>query len=207
VSRVLNERARNNGVPEGQGTRKGIMENGYCTLYRVGWIMTDVATASTSLMNVLLPVVVGGLIGIISGLVGPYCIQRAKDAAEKKRKRAEKFEELVAAVAEHRYWLAVMRFFVISGQDYWRGIGQPSPITKVQAIASTYFPEFKLLVLQLESASNQYEQWILDTGQKRVRNEPGYENLTGHGDVLTKYVDKQQEFLAELESFARREFQ
>jgi hypothetical protein len=183
------------------------MENGYRILYRVGGIMSDVATASTPLMNVLLSVVVGGLIGIISGLVGPYCIQRAKDAAEKKRKRAEKFEELVAAVVEHRYWIDVMRFFIISGQDYSRGIGQPSPITKVQAIASTYFPEFELLILQLESASNQYEQWILDTGQKRVRNEPGYENLTGHDDVLTKYVDKQREFLAELRSFARREFQ
>ena len=86
-------------------------------------------------------------------------------------------------MVEHRYWIDVMRFFIISGQDYSRGIGQPSPITKVQAIASTYFPEFELLILQLESASNQYEQWILDTGQKRVRNEPGYENLTGHNDV------------------------
>ena len=110
-------------------------------------------------------------------------------------------------MVEHRYWIDVMRFFIISGQDYSRGIGQPSPITKVQAIASTYFPEFELLILQLESASNQYEQWILDTGQKRVRNEPGYENLTGHNDVMRPYIDKQQELLTELRSFARREFQ
>ena len=37
--------------------------------------MSDVATASAPLMNVLLPVVVGGLIaivaGLVSGLVGP----------------------------------------------------------------------------------------------------------------------------------------
>ena len=69
-----------------------------------------------------------------------------------------------------------MRSSIISGEDYSRGIGQPPPITKVQAIASTNPPELELFILQLESASNQYEQWILDTGQKRVRNETGYQN-------------------------------
>lgn len=169
--------------------------------------MSDVVTASTPVMNVLLPIV-GGLIGgLVSGLVGPYVILGVKDATEKKRKRAEKCEELVAAVVEHGHWIGAMRFFVVSGQDYSRGIGQPSPTTKIWAIASTYFPEFELLVLQLEKASSAYEGWIYDTAQKRVRNEPGYEELTGHDDVLTKYKDQQQAFLIELKSFARPEFQ
>jgi hypothetical protein len=60
----------------------------------------------TPLWNVLLPVVVGGVIGIIAGLVGPYIIQRLKDAADKKRKRAEKCEELIGAVVEHFHWFA-----------------------------------------------------------------------------------------------------
>jgi hypothetical protein len=160
--------------------------------------MRDIATASTPFAHVLLSVALGGVIGIIAGWVGPYFVQRAKDAAEKKQKRREKFEELVAAVVEHRHWIGVMRFFIISGQDYSRGIGQPSPITKVHAIVSTYFPEFELLLLQFEVVSGAYEGWILNTGQKRVRNERGYETLTEHDDVLTKYVDKQQEFLTEL---------
>jgi hypothetical protein len=168
--------------------------------------MRDIATASTPLLNALF-VALGGVIAIFAGWVGPYFVQRAKDAEEKKRKRREKFEELMAAVYEHGHWIGVMRFFIISGQDYSRGIGQPSPITKVHAIASTYFPEFALLVLEFEVVSSQYEHWILDAGQKGVRNEPGYENLTGHDDILTKYKDKQQEFLTELRSFARREFQ
>jgi hypothetical protein len=169
--------------------------------------MSDIATASTPFAHVLLSVALGGVIGILAGWVGPYYVQRAKEAAEKKQKRREKFEELMAAVYEHGNWVGVMRFLIISGIDYSRGISQPSPITKVHAIASTYFPEFELLVLQFEVASAQYEQWILDIGQKRVRNEPGYENLIGHDDVLTKYKDKQMEFLTELRSFARREFQ
>jgi hypothetical protein len=170
-------------------------------------LVSDISTASTPFAHVLLSVALGGVIAIFAGWIGPYFVQRTKDAAEKKRKRAEKFEELVAAVVEHDHWIGAMRFFIISGQDYSRGIGQPSPITKVHAIVSTYFPEFELLLLEFEVVSSAYEGWISNTGQKRVRNEPGYENLTGHDDILTKYKDKQLEFLTELRSFARREFQ
>lgn len=160
--------------------------------------------ATTSMLNTLVPVIVGGVIGLAGGLVGPPFLHHLQQKAEKKRKRAEKFEELVAAVVEHYHWFAVMRFFFISGQG-----SQPtlSPITKIEAIASLYFPEFKDLVRQLDSASNNYEIWILDTGQKRIRNEPGYEKLIGHDDVLTKYTDARKAFLAELRKLGRQEFQ
>jgi hypothetical protein len=150
------------------------------------------------------PALVGGAIGLAGGFLGPRWLQDQKEASDKKKKRAEKFEELVAAVVEHYHWFAVMRFFFISGQG-----SQPtlSPITKIEAIAGTYFPEFEDSVRQLDSASNNYEIWILDTGQKRIRNEPGYEKLIGHDDVLTKYMDARKAFLAELRKFARREFQ
>jgi hypothetical protein len=168
--------------------------------------MSDIGMTSsvTPLWNVLLPVLVGGAIGIVGSFVGPFFLQRLKDAADKKRKRAEKFEELVGAVAEHYHWIGALRFFAISGQG---NLPPPSPITKVEAIASRYFPEFAGLVRQFDSASNFYEMWILGVGQKRVRNEPRYENLAGQDEVLTKYTDKRAEFLAELRSFARREFQ
>lgn len=55
----------------------------------------------TPLWSVLLPVLIGGAIGIVGSFVGPFFLQRLKDATEKKRKRAEKFEELVGAVTEH----------------------------------------------------------------------------------------------------------
>ena len=143
--------------------------------------------ATTSMLNTLVPVIVGGVIGLAGGLVGPPFLHHLQQKAEKKRKRAEKFEELVAAVVEHYHWFAVMRFFYISGQG-----SQPtlSPLTKIDAIASTYFPEFEGLVRELSSASSEYEKWILSTGQKRINNEPGYEKLIGHDDVLTKYTEK-----------------
>ncbi len=160
--------------------------------------------ATTSMLNILVPVIVGGAIALAGGLIGPPFLYHLQQKAEKKRKRTEKFEELVAAVVEHYHWFAVMRLFFISGQ----GIQPPlSPIIKIETIVSLYFPEFEDFVRQLDSASNNYEIWILDTGQKRIRNEPGYERLIGHDDVLTKYTYARKAFLEELRSFARREFQ
>jgi hypothetical protein len=158
----------------------------------------------TPVLIPLISVVVGGIIGIAGGLIGPLMLERRKEASEKKKKRAEKFEELVGAVVEHYQWIGALRFFAISGQG---SLPTLSPITKIEAIASTYFPEFEGVVRQFDTVSNNYEIWILSTGQKRVRNEPGYENLTGHDDVVTKYTDKRAEFLMELKRFARREFQ
>jgi hypothetical protein len=121
----------------------------------------------------------------------------------KSARRAEKCEELIGAVVEHLYWFASMRYFFISGQG-----SEPtlSPIIKIEAIAALYFPQFNDLVRQLASASNKYEMWILNIGQKRVRSEPGYEKLTGHDEVVTNYAEKREELLTELRKFALREF-
>ena len=165
--------------------------------------MADTPTLTTIVM-VLAPVIVGGLIGLAGGFFGPRWLQKQKEAADKKKKRAEKFEELVGAVVEHTQWIGALRFYAISGEG---SLPTLSPITKIEAIATTYFPEFEGFVRQLNSASSEYEQWILSTGQKRIKKEPGYENLIGHDDVLTKYSDKRAEFLIALKLFARREFQ
>jgi hypothetical protein len=148
--------------------------------------------------------VVGGLIGLAGGWLGPWLLERRKEKADKKKRRAEKFEELVGAVVEHYHWITAKQFLVIAGQG---SEPNPSPMIKIEAITSTYFPEFTMLVRKLDSASNGYESWIFDMGQKRVRNEPGYENLPGQGEVLTKYTDARADFLVELKLFARREFQ
>src|ERR1700680_1778044 len=101
--------------------------------------MSDTAMV-TPLLNVLLPVIVGGAIGIVAGLIGPYFIQRAKDAAERKRKRAEKFEELVAAVVEHGHWLDALRNIRGLGVGSELGFATEitlSPMAKIHAICAT----------------------------------------------------------------------
>ena len=64
--------------------------------------------ASTDLVSTLVPVVVGGAIGLMGGWLGPWFLERKKEGAEKKKRRAAKFEELVTALYEHKHWLDMM---------------------------------------------------------------------------------------------------
>jgi hypothetical protein len=160
--------------------------------------------ASPDLVTILIPVVVGGTIGLAGGWLGPWFLERRKEKAEKKKLRAQKFEELVGAVVEHYHWITAKQFLVIAGQGSEPNL---SPMIKIEAITSTYFSEFIMFVRKLDSASNEYEKWIFDMGQKRVRNEPGYDKLIGLDEVFTKYADTRADFLVELKLYARREFQ
>jgi hypothetical protein len=155
----------------------------------------------TPLWNVLLPVVVGGLIGILSGLVGPYFIQREKDAADKKRKRAEKFEEWVGAVYEYDHWIDTIRGIRVAGLD---GEITMSPFAKIRAISDTYFPEFEKAIEELRATGHTYGMWMLEVVQNRPQKDA---LLARHETIVGPYVEKRDALLAELRSVARRLFQ
>jgi hypothetical protein len=60
----------------------------------------------------LAPTIVGGLIaigGTIVGIAGSTLIFLLQTRAEKKKRREEKFLDLVAAVYEHDHWLDTLR--------------------------------------------------------------------------------------------------
>jgi hypothetical protein len=90
----------------------------------------------------LWPVVVGGLLtglfalgGIGVGLFATARRDAAQEARDARKKRADKFEELVAAVYEFDHWLDGAR----QGKD---APERASPFAKVQSISSVYFPQF-----------------------------------------------------------------
>ena len=154
------------------------------------------------MVTTLLPVIVGGVIGLAeAGSALGFSNEQGESREEEIT--AQKFEELVGAVVEHYHWITTKQFLVIAGQGSEPNL---SPMIKIEAITSTYFPDFTMFVPKLDGASNEYERWIFDMGQKRVRNEPGYEKLNGLDEVLTKYTDR-AEFLMQLKLFAQREFQ
>jgi hypothetical protein len=91
----------------------------------------------------LWPVVVGGLLGVggtLVGVIGTTFREAAQQRHEKAKRRADKFEELVAAVYEFDHWLDIMRH-----RDAF-GAGEApetvSPFAKVQSISAVYFPQF-----------------------------------------------------------------
>ena len=127
----------------------------------------------------------------------------AQERREARKRRADKFEELVAAVYEFDHWL-----------DSMRGHGGPqtaSPFSKVQSIAAVYFPQFSELISELNRVSRQYRIWIVEAWAKRVSDnittELATELLDRYDELHEPYAQKRNALLATLTKFAHEEFQ
>jgi hypothetical protein len=127
-------------------------------------------------MDNLLPVIVGGLIGLAGGFVGPWFLQKAKDASDREKHRAEKFEELVQTVYEHRFWLNSVKNIRVFGEARDE---PPSPFAKLESIAMVYFPQFLPSITELDRLSDAYEIWMHEAAKKRLANQ-----ITTLGDGL-----------------------
>jgi hypothetical protein len=155
----------------------------------------------------LWPVVVGGLLGVggtMVGVIGTTIRDVAQQRHEKAKRRADKFEELVAAVYEFDHWLSSMR-----ERDAF-GVSPDIPVTvspfaKVQSISSVYFQQFSELVRELEIASDQYRIWMYQAEGRRVSKNAQYAD--GFSEAYGPYVQKREALLDALKKFAREEFQ
>jgi hypothetical protein len=146
-----------------------------------------------------------GLIGVLLGAgisTGvTYFIAVRKEAADEKRKRAEKFEELVEALYEHKHWLDTIEHIWVYGKDEKVPL---SPFAKVQAISSVYFPMFKPQVAKLDEVARGYEQWMVQAAQLRVQQ--GMPSIDGMGDAYGPYLSCFRTLMDDLVAFAGREF-
>jgi hypothetical protein len=160
------------------------------------------ATSEVSLWATLLPVIVGGLIGLTGGLAGPWFLERREQAAEKKKKLAEKFEELIAAIHEHSHWLVTARSVRVLGIEKELSV---NPITKALAIVAIYFPQFYDETKELDLAAGQFETWMFEAGQRRLGGVKDF--LDGHINAYDPYARKRLNILDHLRKFASAEFQ
>jgi hypothetical protein len=87
----------------------------------------------------LWPVGVGGLLGVggtLAGAIVPVIRDELQKRHETKRRRSDKFEEMVAAVYEFEHWLTLVRQRELYGIE---GIPETvSPFAKVQSISAVY---------------------------------------------------------------------
>jgi hypothetical protein len=146
----------------------------------------------------LLGVVVGGVIAL-AGFVVRDVLQEWRD---KKKRRADKFEELVAAVYEFDHWIEAARDKYVYGRDVPETV---SPFAKVQSISSIYFPQFRILVGELNSAALMYRVWMLGAQGKRLNGLANFND--GFKDVIGPYIDAHGALLNALQEFAREHFQ
>jgi hypothetical protein len=153
----------------------------------------------------LAPTIVGGLIaigGTIVGIAGSTLIFLLQTRAEKKKRREEKFLDLVAAVYEHDHWLDTLRRTYVVELE---GEIKVSPFAKIQAISDVYFPQFGKAVDELGAAAQEYRNWMYEVAQHMPETKA--ELFAGHKIAVAPYMAKQNALLAELKTFSRRNFQ
>lgn len=160
--------------------------------------MADAATPG--MLATLVPVIVGGVIGFATGWFGPWLLEGRKEKAERKNRRADKFEELIAALYEHKHWLDIMERIWVYGFEEVRTM---SPFAKVHAIARIYFTEFEAQIAALESASVAYEKWMYRAADSRVKGKP---TIEGMSEAYGAYYDKFWSLQSELSEFSKKEF-
>ena len=69
--------------------------------------------------------------------------------AERKRRREQKFEELIAAIYEFEQWMDNLKNALAYGEERPPAV---SPLAKLEAIAAVYFPAFLERITALDRA-------------------------------------------------------
>jgi hypothetical protein len=165
--------------------------------------------------------VFGTAVGAVIGFLGTWLVQQMKETEEKKSRRAEKFEELVAAVYEFDHWIGNSRSITAYGQT---NVSETvSPFAKVEAIVAIYFQQFNELVVALERASDKYIAWMSEAGLARLvlaekiqkglvtgsqadmRNLPEFSTERLY-EVQNPYVKARMDLLYALKEFGNEEF-
>jgi hypothetical protein len=155
-------------------------------------------TSSSSLV----PVIVGAVLALSGTIVSNWLLQRRQAREEHKRKRAEKFQELVTAVYEHKHWLSQWDRETVYGEDVEVDV---SPISKIDAITRVYFPSVIQQVEALSTASDAYQQWGLDAAQRRLSGE--IQRISdGHDAAYQPYAAARAGILGDLRDIGKAEF-
>jgi hypothetical protein len=145
----------------------------------------------------LMQTIAGGLIAMSSAVI----VLLFQSRKETKKRRAEKFEELVSAVYEHDHWIDSLRRIYVVKLD---GEIKVSPFAKIRAISDIYFPQFRKEIEELDTAAKAYRQWMYEVAQHAPENKA--ELLVGHQNAVGPYMERQNALHAALRAFSRREF-
>src|SRR5262245_11325220 len=120
--------------------------------------MADGPTIGSVLASVV-PVIVGGVMALVGGAGMQWYLHREKTTEERKVRRAAKFEELITSLYDFDHWLLQQKNIRVFGEKSEVG---PSPLSKVQAIVSLYFPQFTERVRELAEGAGKYESWMFE---------------------------------------------
>ena len=144
------------------------------------------------------PALLTGLIGIFA----PILAEEKRNRAERDRRRVEKFEEMVAAIFDLSDWMSAARDQRVFGTS--PEMTRPSPLVKIEAISSIYYPELRSAVDALCLAATSHEKWQIEAGIERMKGEPEY--TSGYKESYASFRQKQTALLEEVRMFAEKNF-
>jgi hypothetical protein len=155
----------------------------------------------------------GTIVGSAIVLTSQFLLERKRQEFEKqkqeyerqkeiKKKKAEKLEELVATLYEHKEWLQIRE-----GISLWRSEEKlpVTPFSKLEAIANVYFPELETQLKALVEATSNYETWVFKASKlaKTTGNVVTKEMLDAYAPYSSAFIS----LLNETKDYAKREFQ
>jgi predicted negative regulator of RcsB-dependent stress response len=156
----------------------------------------------SSILVALIPVAAGGVLALLGVFGGGFLSHWLKTRTEKANRAAEKFEELLIALFEHKRWLSQMSGHRVFGAEKPDAI---SPVAKIRAIASLYFPHFKGEVTTLDLAADGYESAMYAAAMERLKDGvPSQEKLTLIQNAYGPYSVAFHHLVEELEAHAKQ---
>lgn len=127
------------------------------------------AAEAMNVWAVLLPVIVGGLLGVLGTTFGPLIAHWQATRTANQKHRVERFEELLGAVYANDLWLEHKRSEWIFNAPAERTM---APLSRAISIAAVYFPELVQPLRMIEYTGRSYQLWMIDASTKQ-RIQPG----------------------------------
>lgn len=150
------------------------------------------------MLAILLPVIVGGVIGVVGGIAGPPLSHWLSQRAAAKERKVQRLEDILSAIHEHDHWLEDMRLHRMFG-DTPRPAGAP-PLPRAQALCAVHLPELRKAVDALDSASIRYTLWMAEAAKRRVSGKFD-EVLDGFDDAFRDYRKVQLQAVEAITSY------
>jgi uncharacterized protein YggL (DUF469 family) len=118
----------------------------------------------TQVLLTLMPVIVGGVIAIVSGVLGTIFSHLLKTSTDRRERRRAKLEEIVTLTFEVEQWFEKQKDYFWWAKQSAVGI---SPLDKCRPMIDLYFPELQEPMSKFWTSAVNMNQWIVAGGQEK----------------------------------------
>ena len=157
----------------------------------------DVLTITQSIIN-LMPVIVGGVVGIISSVAGGIVLHKVQSNDKKDQLRIEKMEKATILAYECKEWMDKYE-----DKNIFNGPActTPSPLNELKALCYLYIPDAKDKLKKLDGAFCNYKVVVMDITGEKLANQgiPPANTSERIRTIYLPFKDSIDDFVSEIE--------